>query len=419
MRPIFAAALPPLLALALALALAPNGVASATTLRVPRDFPNLTEAVRFAHPGDEIALGAGTWSVSATGEELPLVLARTDVRIVGEGAGVTVLDGEGASRLFEFVDGDRSQLVDLSLAGGFADDGRAALAHVSDASPELLRVVLSGGRGNGGGDALSVAGGSPRLAHCLLTRGIDGPTVRISGGEPVLTHVTVSRNAGEAVVIDGAARPALLHSVIADPGTPAGPAVGLRLASADAVPRLENVLWSCWDGAVERDDIGSREQDEALAAARDAEGLRQGDPGFVDPAGGDFHLRDGALARRGAAKGGEELGAYGGQGALGSGGRRADRGGGPSLLDPASPNPLSLSTTVSFRVLAPSPVDLGVYNVLGQRVRTLHAGDLPAGEHTREWDGRDDLGEDVPPGIYFVRVTQRGETESRRVVLVR
>ena len=77
------------------------------------------------------------------------------------------------------------------------------------------------------------------------------------------------------------------------------------------------------------------------------------------------------------------------------------------------------ATTIHFTVPRTDVVDLGVYNVLGRRIRTLHTGDLPAGEHSRIWDGRDDLGAEAPPGIYFVRITQGGVTESRRLVLVR
>ena len=56
---------------------------------------------------------------------------------------------------------------------------------------------------------------------------------------------------------------------------------------------------------------------------------------------------------------------------------------------------------------------------LGQRIRTLHTGDLSVGEHSRVWNGHDDFGGESPPGIYFVRVTQGDVTESRRLVLVR
>jgi len=85
---------------------------------------------------------------------------------------------------------------------------------------------------------------------------------------------------------------------------------------------------------------------------------------------------------------------------------------GPGLLGPSVPNPTSSRLTIHFTVPVATVVDLGIYNVLGQRVRSLLSRDLPAGDHTEVWDGRDDAGEELPPGMYFVRVTQGNVTES-------
>ena len=66
-----------------------------------------------------------------------------------------------------------------------------------------------------------------------------------------------------------------------------------------------------------------------------------------------------------------------------------------------------------------SEVRLDIFNMLGQPVRTVVAGALPAGMHRVEWDGRDGAGRDVASGSYFYRL-QVGETlQSRRLMLVR
>jgi hypothetical protein len=90
-----------------------------------------------------------------------------------------------------------------------------------------------------------------------------------------------------------------------------------------------------------------------------------------------------------------------------------------ALLGPAIPNPFTPSTSIRFTVIEATVVDLGVYNVLGQRIRTLFAGDRAAGEHREAWDGRDDEGRDMPPGVYYVRITQGRDTETQPLVLVR
>jgi len=69
------------------------------------------------------------------------------------------------------------------------------------------------------------------------------------------------------------------------------------------------------------------------------------------------------------------------------------------------PNPFNPSTAISF-------VNLTVYNLLGQEVKNLVNRNLPAGRHTIEWDGRDNLGRAVASGIYFYSLT--GDTFSAR-----
>lgn len=64
-------------------------------------------------------------------------------------------------------------------------------------------------------------------------------------------------------------------------------------------------------------------------------------------------------------------------------------------------------------------VTLAVFDQQGRRVRTLLAGQQPAGEHAVTWDGRDDGGRAVASGIYFVRGTAEGRTFTRRVAALR
>ena len=60
-----------------------------------------------------------------------------------------------------------------------------------------------------------------------------------------------------------------------------------------------------------------------------------------------------------------------------------------------------------------------LFNASGRLVRRLHEGDLPAGETTVSWDGRDDAGRKVPAGVYLVKVSTPEGEASGRVVLTR
>jgi hypothetical protein len=76
-----------------------------------------------------------------------------------------------------------------------------------------------------------------------------------------------------------------------------------------------------------------------------------------------------------------------------------------SHLGAAYPNPFNPGVVIPF-TLGPSaqPVSLTIYNILGQEVRRLELGELPAGTHQVQWDGRDGLGAELSSGVYLYRL---------------
>ncbi len=86
----------------------------------------------------------------------------------------------------------------------------------------------------------------------------------------------------------------------------------------------------------------------------------------------------------------------------------------------ATPNPFTRQSTLRFTVAISGPaVSLDVLDVSGRIVRTLASGTLAAGEHAREWDGRDNLGHPVGAGVYFVRLRQGAQSIERKTILIR
>ena len=67
------------------------------------------------------------------------------------------------------------------------------------------------------------------------------------------------------------------------------------------------------------------------------------------------------------------------------------------------PNPFNPATTIPFAVggYLPAKVRLDIYDLLGQRIRTVVDDVLGAGPHLAHWDGRDDRGGEVASGIYL------------------
>jgi hypothetical protein len=76
---------------------------------------------------------------------------------------------------------------------------------------------------------------------------------------------------------------------------------------------------------------------------------------------------------------------------------------------PAMPNPFGRSTTFAFSLAKAGRADLEVFSVDGRRVRTITSGPREAGEYRLQWNGADDSGRPIAPGVYYARlVTAQG-----------
>lgn len=89
-------------------------------------------------------------------------------------------------------------------------------------------------------------------------------------------------------------------------------------------------------------------------------------------------------------------------------------------IDPgevAAPNPFRNDVELSFALPEPGHVAVGVYDLSGRLVRRQYCGMFPAGYQRWRWDGRDETGRPVKPGVYLVR-TKVGE-KIRTIKLLR
>jgi hypothetical protein len=88
-------------------------------------------------------------------------------------------------------------------------------------------------------------------------------------------------------------------------------------------------------------------------------------------------------------------------------------------LDQNYPNPFNPDTQIGLALPSDSHVRLNIFNVLGQHVRTLVDGDMPAGYHTVTWDGNDSDGSSVASGVYFYRITAEDFSSSKKMMLLK
>jgi uncharacterized repeat protein (TIGR01451 family) len=88
-------------------------------------------------------------------------------------------------------------------------------------------------------------------------------------------------------------------------------------------------------------------------------------------------------------------------------------------LAPARPNPFRGATTLEFDVPSDGAARLRLVDVAGRVVRTLVDGPVAAGRYRPVWDGRNDGGQRVSNGVYFVRLESGSFRETRKLVLIR
>jgi hypothetical protein len=90
-----------------------------------------------------------------------------------------------------------------------------------------------------------------------------------------------------------------------------------------------------------------------------------------------------------------------------------------TLLFLPRPNPAAGQVEFEYHLPGRGLVSLAVYNVLGQRTRTLVNGERLGGSYSEVWDGRDERGLPAKSGVYFVRLQSGGVCSMQKLVLTR
>jgi hypothetical protein len=89
------------------------------------------------------------------------------------------------------------------------------------------------------------------------------------------------------------------------------------------------------------------------------------------------------------------------------------------------PNPFNPSgagrsptTTISFSIPNDCNVELSIYNIKGQKIKTLFNNKLVKGDHSIIWNGDDEFGNSVSSGLYFYKLKVNEKTEAVKKCLL-
>lgn len=89
------------------------------------------------------------------------------------------------------------------------------------------------------------------------------------------------------------------------------------------------------------------------------------------------------------------------------------------MLGPCLPNPARGASSISYQVLENGRVSLKIYDICGRLVRTMADNVMQPGLYRAAWDGTDEHGLAVSPGVYFIRLDAVSVSITGRLTLVR
>ena len=82
------------------------------------------------------------------------------------------------------------------------------------------------------------------------------------------------------------------------------------------------------------------------------------------------------------------------------------------------PNPFSHSTVIGYHLPVSGKVVLKVFDMQGQEIQTLVNNNQPAGKHSVVWDGKNNSGNIVEPGVYFYHMKAGNDFSGTKKMLL-
>jgi hypothetical protein len=88
-------------------------------------------------------------------------------------------------------------------------------------------------------------------------------------------------------------------------------------------------------------------------------------------------------------------------------------------LEQNSPNPFNPSTAIRYSIPEPAKVELRIYNILGQAVKTLVDEEQLPGFYQEVWDGTDERGKNLSSGIYLYQIRAGDKVQTKKMQLIK
>ena len=83
-------------------------------------------------------------------------------------------------------------------------------------------------------------------------------------------------------------------------------------------------------------------------------------------------------------------------------------------LNEVYPNPFNAQTTINYSVPSTEFVDISVYDINGQKIKTLINQSINSGRHEIHWNAGD-----IPSGVYFIMLSSDNFVETQHITLMK
>jgi hypothetical protein len=83
------------------------------------------------------------------------------------------------------------------------------------------------------------------------------------------------------------------------------------------------------------------------------------------------------------------------------------------------PNPFNSQTNIEYQVPNQSYIKLEIYDILGQKIRTLINEEKNPGNFSINWNGKNDFGNSVNSGIYFIKFSSDSFSDTKKMTLLK
>ena len=377
----------------------------------------------------------GIYSPATNGEYFPVSIPDY-VNLSGDTENGVTLDAEGLDSVIGIYDHQKIIISNLTITGGSRNYGGGGI-YCYNSSPSLVNVTIIGNSAYHGSGIYCCNNSSPSLVNVTIT----GNSANTNGGgiycydsNPSLVNVTITGNSvsnkgGGIYCYDS--NPSLVNVTIT--GNSAWHGGGIY-CNDNSNPSLVNcILWNDLPNEV----IGSPEISYSdIQGGWTGEGNIDENPLFVGAGEHPFSLlEDSPCIDEGIPdttglnlpeldlagnpriyNGIIDMGAYEWQG-VGIDDWQSSKT--VNILSQNYPNPFNPETTIEYSLKEPGNICLEIYNIRGQKVRTLVNEFKAVGYYNVIWEGTDDNDKNVASGIYFYQMKTKDYSTVKKMILLR